>query len=100
MIKQFILKVHLDKMGHSDNYHSPKKSKNSDSYRQYKDQEGKLSKIGIIVPGGVVGGDNIIYGSLDNTRGNELGNIHCYQHKKSKQHLKGGFFIIRDDKFD
>jgi hypothetical protein len=37
MIKQSILKVHFYKMGHSDNYHSPEKSKNSDGYRQGKD---------------------------------------------------------------
>jgi len=37
MIKQSVLKVHFDKMGHSDNNHSPKKSKNSDGYRQGKD---------------------------------------------------------------
>ena len=100
MIKQSVLKVHFDKMRHSDNYHSPEKSKDSDGYRQDKDQESKLSKIGIIIPGGGVSSDNIIYRSLDNTWGNKLGNIHCHQHKKSKQHLKGGFFIIRDDKFD
>jgi len=37
MFKQSVLKVHFDKMGHSDNYHSPEKSKNSDGYRQGED---------------------------------------------------------------
>jgi len=37
MFKQSVLKVHFDKMSHSDNNHSPEKSKNSDGYRQGKD---------------------------------------------------------------
>jgi hypothetical protein len=37
MFKQSVLKIYFDKMGHSDNDHSPKKSKNSDGYRQGKD---------------------------------------------------------------
>ena len=37
MFKQSVLKIHFDKMGHSNNYHSPEKSKNSDGYRQGED---------------------------------------------------------------
>jgi hypothetical protein len=65
MFKQLVLKVHFDKMGHSDNDHSPKKSKNSNGYRQGKDQESKFRKIRIIISEGSVSIDNIIYRSLD-----------------------------------
>jgi len=37
VFKQSVLKIHFDKMGHSNNYHSPEKSKNSDGYRQGED---------------------------------------------------------------
>jgi len=53
------------------------------------------SRLGRLLDGNGVSGDNIIYRSLDYTRRDKLGNIYCYQHKKSKQHLKGSLFYSK-----